>query len=73
MSPNLVNEVVPGTQVLESAAELARSMRGANPDIISIGRGLYYATRCAAPDDAGQKARSALLAALKVLHESGRD
>ena len=70
LSLNLVNEVVPASRVLERAAELAGSMRRANPDIIGIGRDLYYATRCATPDSAGEQARFALSAALKALDES---
>jgi enoyl-CoA hydratase/carnithine racemase len=70
LSLNLVNEVVPATRVLERAMELAASMRHANPDIIGIGRDLYYATRCASPHDAGEQARFALVAALKSLDES---
>jgi enoyl-CoA hydratase/carnithine racemase len=70
LSLNLVNEVVPGTQVLERAIELAGSTRDANPDIVGIGRDLYYATRCATPHDANEQARFALVAALKALEES---
>ena len=70
LSLNLVNELVPGTRVLGRAIELAASTRHANPDIIGIGRDLYYATRCATPDDAGEQARFALLAALNAMDES---
>lgn len=69
LSLHLVNEVVHRTQVLERAIELAGSTRNANPDIISIGRDLYYATRCAPPESAGEQARFALIAALKALNE----
>jgi enoyl-CoA hydratase/carnithine racemase len=71
-SLNLVNEVVPKTRVLERAIELARATRHANPDIISIGRDLYYDTRCATPHDANEQARFALAAALKALEESAQ-
>lgn len=71
-SLNLVNEVVPRERVLERALELAASTRDANPDIIGIGRDLYYETRCATPHDANEHARFALLAALKALEESAR-
>ena len=67
---NLVNEVVPKPRVLERAIELAASTRHANPDIISIGRDLYYDTRGATPHDANERARFALMAALKALEES---
>ena len=46
------------------------STRDANPDIISIGRDLYYDTRCATPHDAHERARFAFVAALKALDES---
>jgi len=69
-SLHLVNEVVPRPRVLERAIELAASTRHANPDIISIGRDLYYDTRCATPHDANERARFALVAALKALDES---
>ncbi|HVY66002.1 MAG TPA: enoyl-CoA hydratase/isomerase family protein [Gammaproteobacteria bacterium] len=71
-SLHLVNEVVPRARVLERAIELAGSTRHANPDIIGIGRDLYYETRGATPHDANERARFALLAALKALDESGR-
>jgi enoyl-CoA hydratase/carnithine racemase len=70
LSLHLVNEVVPRPRVLERALELAASTRHANPDIISIGRDLYYDTRCAVPHDARERARLALMAALKALDES---
>ena len=70
LSLNLVNEVVPKQAVLQRAIELAASTRQANPDIISIGRDLYYGTRCATPHDANERARFALMAALKALEES---
>ena len=73
LSLNLVNEVSPGSRVLERAIELAASTRHANPDIIGIGRDLYYATRCATPYDAGEQARFALVAALKGLDESASE
>jgi enoyl-CoA hydratase/carnithine racemase len=67
---HLVNEVVPRPQVLGRAIELAASTRHANPDIIGIGRDLYYDTRGARPRDANERARLALMAALKALDES---
>ena len=39
----------------------------------AVGRDLYYATRCATPENAGEQMRFALLAALKALDESGGD
>lgn len=69
-SLHLVNEVVPRPHVLERAIELAASTRHANPDIVSVGRDLYYDTRCATPHDANERARFALVVALKALEES---
>lgn len=67
---HLVNEVAPRARVLERAITLAAATRDANPDIVGIGRDLYYDTRCAAPRDADERARFALAAALKALDES---
>jgi len=66
----LINEVAPAADVLGRALELAGSTRNADPDIIGIGRELYYATRCVTPHEANEQARFALLAALKALNES---
>jgi enoyl-CoA hydratase/carnithine racemase len=67
---NLINDVVPRADVVEHAIEMAGSTRQANPDIIGIGRDLYYSTRCTTPEDAGEQARFALLAALKALDDA---
>ena len=67
---NLVNDIVPTTQVLDRAIDLAGTMRHANADIVGIGRDLYYATRCIAPQEANEQARFALVAALQTLKES---
>jgi enoyl-CoA hydratase/carnithine racemase len=66
----LVNEVVPRAQVLNTAVALAASTRNCNPDIIGLGRDLYYNMRCARPQEAGEQSRFALAAALKALEES---
>lgn len=68
----LANEVVPAGQVLARAVELAASTAGYNPDIVSLGRDLYYNTRCSNPAEAVEQSRFALVAALKALEESGR-
>lgn len=67
---HLVNEVVNTEAVLPRAIELARSTAAFNPDIISLGRDLYYNTRCANPGEAMEQSRFALAAALKALEES---
>ena len=63
-------EVVPKPRVLQRAIGLAASTRHADPDIVCIRRDLYDATRCATPHDANERARFALMAALKALEES---
>jgi enoyl-CoA hydratase/carnithine racemase len=68
----LVNEVVPKENVLERAIVLASCTAECNRDIISLGRDLYYSTRCANPGDAVEQSRFALIAALKAMEESGR-
>lgn len=67
----LVNEVVPRAQVLAHAVELASCTASLNPDIVALGRELYYNTRCANPAEAIEQSRFALAAALKALEESG--
>jgi enoyl-CoA hydratase/carnithine racemase len=66
----LVNEVVPADQVLSRAIELAACTASFNPDIVSLGRDLYYNTRCSNPQEAVEQSRFALAAALKALEES---
>lgn len=68
----LVNEVVPAAQVLDRAVELAASTAAYNPDIVSLGRDLYYNTRCSNPAEAIEQSRYALVGALKALEESGK-
>jgi len=67
----LVNEIVPKNSVLDRAVELAGSTAQRNPDIISLGRDLYYNTRCSNPNEAVEQSRFALIAALKAMDESG--
>jgi enoyl-CoA hydratase/carnithine racemase len=66
----LVNEVVPAKDVLTRAIEWAGCTAECNRDIISLGRDLYYSTRCANPGDAVEQSRFALVAALKAMEES---
>ena len=67
----LVNDVVPKSEVLPRAVELAACTQSLNPDIVSLGRDLYYNTRCANPAEAIEQSRFALAAALKAMEESG--
>lgn len=66
----LVNEIVARGDVLARAVELAGSTAGYNPDIVSLGRDLYYNTRCTSPHETCEQARFAMVAALKALEES---
>jgi enoyl-CoA hydratase/carnithine racemase len=69
---HLVNEVVPGEQVLERAIALAGATASFNPDIVSLGRDLYYNSRASSTLHALEEARFALAAALKAREESDR-
>jgi len=69
---HLVNEVVPQADVLKHAIELAACTAGFNCDIVSLGRDLYYNTRCSNPSEAVEQSRFALVAALKAMEESQR-
>jgi len=66
LSLHVTNEVLPRSQVLARAVELAEQASVYNPEIVALGRGLYYATRAAPPGEAFAEARRALLAALAV-------
>lgn len=66
---HLVNEVVPrGSALDRSIAAVEAASRG-NPDILSIGRDLYYAMRGLSPAEALDKARFALGSALGARDE----
>lgn len=67
----LINDVVPRAEVLERAVERAACTARWNPDIVSLGRDLYYNTRCSSPIEAVEQSRFALIAALKAMDESG--
>jgi enoyl-CoA hydratase/carnithine racemase len=67
----LVNEIVPKDRVLERAVELAGCTAQWKGDIVTLGRDLYYNTRCSNPGEAVEQARFALIAALKAMDESG--
>ena len=66
----LVNDVVPKSAVLPRAIELAACTQSLNPDIVSLGRDLYYNTRCTNPAEAIEQSRFALAAALKAMEEA---
>ncbi|MES3001492.1 MAG: enoyl-CoA hydratase/isomerase family protein [Pseudomonadota bacterium] len=65
----LVNEVVAADRVLPRAIELAACTSAFNPEIVSLGRDLYYGTRNLGPAESAQQARFALAAALKAMEE----
>ena len=65
----LVNDVVPKSEVLPRAVELAACTQSLNPDIVSLGRDLYYNTRCANPAEAIEQSRFALAAAEMATEE----
>jgi len=72
LAHHLVNEVVPAANVMERAVQLAACSVDCNPDIISLGRDLYYNTRCSNPGEAVEQSRFALVAALKAMEEGQR-
>jgi enoyl-CoA hydratase/carnithine racemase len=66
---HLANEVVPrGSAVCRSVEAIEAASRG-NPDILAIGRDLYYAMRGVSPAEALDKARFALGSALAARDE----
>jgi len=60
----LVNEAVPRAQVLDRAVALAEQVSAGNPDVLMLGRDLYYAMRGMGPAEALEDSRFALGAAL---------
>lgn len=68
---HLINDIVAKPEILPRAVELASCTASLNPDVVSLGRDLYYNTRCANPAEAIEQSRFALAAALKAMEESG--
>ena len=66
---HLINDIVPKDAVLDRAVELAGCTAHCNGDIVSLGRDLYYNTRCGNPAEAVEQSRFALIAALKAMDE----
>ncbi len=64
LSLHLINEAVPRAEVSSRAIALAEQASAYDPQIVALGRGLYYETRAARPPEAMAAARQALLAAL---------
>ena len=68
---HLVNETVPRTGVLDRAVEVAEKASSYDPDIVMLGRDLYYGMRADGPSEALDKSRFALAAALAAKDRSG--
>lgn len=66
---HLANKAVPRGQVVAAAVQAVESATGGNPDILALGRDLYYAMRGVGPAEALDKARFALGAALGARDE----
>ena len=61
---HVINEALPRPEVLPRAIALAEQASAYDPEIVALGRNLYYETRAARPPEALEDARRALLAAL---------
>jgi len=66
---HLVNAVAPRDMVLERAIALAEQASAHNPDILRLGRDLYYNMRGLSPAQALEESRFALAAALAAEDE----
>ncbi|MDX3969191.1 MAG: enoyl-CoA hydratase/isomerase family protein [Bradyrhizobium sp.] len=66
---HLVNEVVPRGSAVSRSIEAVEAASRGNPDILTIGRDLYYAMRGVSPAEALDKARFALGSALGARDE----
>jgi len=64
---HLVNEAVPRAAVLDRAIEVVKKISQYNPEMLRLGRDLYYSMRGTVPEHALEQARVALAAALKKL------
>jgi enoyl-CoA hydratase/carnithine racemase len=67
---HLVNEIVPRGAVLERAIAIAEQASAHNPDILRLGRDLYYNMRGLSPAQALEESRFALAAALAAEDEA---
>jgi enoyl-CoA hydratase/carnithine racemase len=71
-SLHVVNEAVPRKAVLDRAIELAERAASYQPEIVALGRDLYYRMRGVPATDALAEARGALLAALAAEERHSR-
>jgi enoyl-CoA hydratase/carnithine racemase len=69
---HLVNETAPRNAVLARAIQLADVASSHNPDILMLGRDLYYGMRGASPSEALDQSRFALGAALAAQDQTTR-
>lgn len=67
---HLVNEIVPRSAVLDRATTIAEQASAHNPDILRLGRDLYYNMRGMSPAQALEESRFALAAALAAEDEA---
>ena len=63
----IVSEAVPRAAVLDRAVEIAEQAAAHSPEIVALGRGLYYGSRGAPPEKALEMARRALRVALAAV------
>jgi enoyl-CoA hydratase/carnithine racemase len=68
-SLHLVNEIVLRENVLQRAIAIAEQASEYNPDILRLGRDLYYNMRGLSPAQALEESRFALVAALAAEDE----
>jgi enoyl-CoA hydratase/carnithine racemase len=66
----IVSEAVPRAAVLDRAVEIAEQAAAHRPEIVALGRGLYYRLRGTPPEQALEIARRALLVALAAVDRS---
>jgi len=60
----LINDIVPRASVLDRAVAAAEKASGINPEILMLGRDLYYSMRNVGPSEALDHSRAALGSAL---------
>lgn len=68
----LVNETAPRNAVLDRAVEMAARAAKQNPNVLMLGRDLYYGMRGAGPTEALDQSRFALGAALGARDEGNK-
>jgi enoyl-CoA hydratase/carnithine racemase len=69
LSLHLVNEILPRRNVLQAAIQAVERAAKGNPDVLMLGRDLYYNMRGLSPDQALDQARFALGSALSAADE----